>query len=151
MKVKKSVTTTKTIIIAKKEKEEENLKAGVKVEYEGVMKQEIGVRIVRMKREKKSKVEAKDEGNDEGESVKEVGTTAAGTEESERKIEMEIKQEENGDNHAGVKYIATGRGEKVEIINRAPKRILKFEDEEVDIELEEAGMTMADRIKRRRR
>lgn len=128
---------------------------GVKVEYEGVMKQEIGVRVVQTRREKKLKAEAKDEkGNDEGESVKEVGTTAIKTEKREksgRKIEMEIKEEVNEENHAGVKSIATERVGRVENINRASKRILRFEDKEVGIELEEAGMTMADRIKRRRR
>lgn len=127
---------------------------GVKVEYEGVMKQEIGIRVVRTRREKRLKAETKDEeGNDEGGSVKEVGTTAVKTkrEKSERTIETEIKEEKNGDNHAGVKSIATERGGRVENINRASKRILRFEDKEVGIELEEAGMTMADRIKRRRR
>lgn len=128
---------------------------GVKVEYEGVMKQEIGIRVVRTRREKRLKAEAKDEkGNDEGESVKEVGTTAVKTEKrekSERKIEMEIKEEVNEEDQAGVKSIATERGGRVENINRASKRILRFEDKEVGIELEEAGMTMADRIKRRRR
>lgn len=155
MKIKKSATTKTITIVKEEEEEEEKLRVGVKVEYEGVVKQEIGIRVVRTKREKRLKAEAKDEeGNDEGESVEEVGTTAAKTEKrekSERGIKTEIKEEKVGDNHSGVKSIATGRGERVENINRASKRILKFEDKEVDIKLEEAGMTMADRIKRRRR
>lgn len=146
VKVKTSATTKKTTVV-KKEEEQEGEELEIGAEYEGVMKQEIEVKIVGVKREKRLKAGAKDDGEDGGS----VGV--AKSEKKEWKIEMEIKGKGDEENQHGMRSITVvkkGRGEKVESMDRAPKQILGFGDE-LYIELELTGMTMADRIKRRRR
>lgn len=178
---KSATTTTTAAIVKKETEDgmEASLEVvGFKAEYEGVVGRDTGVTTTRMKRERRLKVETRDESeDDDGEGVDEDANTKVGKREKrKRKIKTEIKGEEYGEiQEVGVKPItATGKGKgkvkdgvgkkmrtraKLEDDakempvkeEKTPGKTPKFGDGEGDIELGEAGMTMADRIKRRRR
>lgn len=185
--VKKPATTTTAVTTAKKEK-----KPKIKAEYEDTVKQKIGFTTARMRGERRSKTEAKDEGGEDGvdgvkekaEEEEEVDNTtvkAEKREKRERRVKTEAGEKGYEENReVGVKpviMVKRGRREKIgvksedevedktgirvelgdvtkEILvkdKRGLKRILEIEAEEVDIKPEDSSMTMADRIKMRRR
>lgn len=179
MGVKKIATAAVNVKKTGEDREKKLEVAVVKAEYDDAIKQVIGATATQTKRGM-PKVETKDEEGD-GEGAKEVGVTikAGGREKRERKTKTKSKGGEYGGNQEiGMKPAPPVKRRsrvKVEIKNegvggkkrirvkledgteeipvedeKAPKRTPKFEVE-VDIKLEDAGMTMADRIKRRRR
>lgn len=168
VKVEKFAITTTTVTIKKETGE------GGEKKLEGVIKHDTGVTTARVKRERKPKVETRDESEDEdGESVDEDANTKVGRrEKSKRKVKTEIKEEKCGEiRELGVESItAAKKGRRGQEVGKKMRTRVKLEDgakempvkEEKasgrtskfgdgDIELGEAGMTMADRIKRRRR
>lgn len=166
VKVKKSATTTTTTVTIKKETGE-----GEEKKLEGAIKHDTGVTTARMRRERRPKVETRDESeDDDGEGVDGDMNTKVGRREKRKGgMKTEIGGEKYGEIwEVGVKPVAAvGRGvgkktrTRVKLEDGAKETLVKeekasgrtprFEDGEGDIELGEAGMTMADRIKRRRR
>lgn len=180
MGVKKVATAAVNVKKTGEDRKKKLEVAGVKAEYDDAIKQVIGATATQTKRGM-IKVETKDEeGDGEGAKEVGVTTKAGGREKRERKTKTKSKGGEYGGNQEiGMKPappVKRGSRVKVEIKNedgvggkkrirvkledgtkeipvedeKAPKRTPKFEVE-VDIKLEDAGMTMADRIKRRRR